>query len=90
MQNFKEHKPKTKLKHFCVYLFSSMSFDGRYCLFESPKDILYSDRGISYTDVWIGENSSGYIYLKSVHFKVYKLYQFGFFFKKKREEARTQ
>lgn len=51
------------------------------------KDTLYSDRGISYTDVWIGENSSGYIYLKSVHFTICKLYLNLFFIKKGKKQG---
>lgn len=38
------------------------------------KNVLYSDREIGYTDIWIGENSSAYRYLQYVHFTVGKLY----------------
>lgn len=32
-------------------------------LFEFPKMVLYSDRGIVYANVSIGENSSTYVYI---------------------------
>ena len=48
------------------------------------KDVLCSDRGIGYTDVWIRENSSTYVYL-NLFISLYVNYTSVFFLR----EART-